>query len=370
MKHLRRLAFVGLALGLGFGVVGCGGCGGGGGSKRLEGAGSTFVEPMMKDWVGEYKKEKNQEVNYQGGGSGAGFNKMVSKEVDFGCSDAPLTDEQVKEAKDKGGDFIHVPIVAGAIAIVYNVPGFSEHDTLVLDRDTLIGIYTYKITNWKDPRILDLQTAQAIKDKLSQLSDQDAKILPAARSDPSGSTYILTDYFSKAGKDAWAPGKGTEVGWPEDPNPDPTKRTATAKQPKTAGVAKYVKDTKGAVGYVELTYALENKLSYASLKNHKKQVVKPDTQSVLNAAKAAEIPDDFRQLSITDADADQAYPISGVVFLIAFTKQQPGKGKALVDFLTWVLHDGQKRCEALHYTPLPENIVKKVDEKIKAIEAK
>jgi phosphate transport system substrate-binding protein len=310
---------------------------------RLEGAGSTFVDPMMQEWSKIYENEKRGQIDYQATGSGAGISKMMKKEVLFGCSDDPLSDKQITDAKK---EVLHIPLCMGALVIAYNLDGNPD---LVFDGQTLIDIYLGNIKKWNDDRIKKLQKPE-VADKLPDLD-----IAVAYRSDSSGSTAILTDYFTKVNKDAWKPGKGKTINFP-----------AGTGCKETNGVAGYVKGNKGAIGYVELLYAKNNGIKYASIVNSKGKTIAPTPKSITAAAASVKIPDDLRY-SITNADGDDAYPIAGTVWAIVYAQQPEDKAKPLADFLTWVTHDGQKHCEKLDYAPLPENIVKKIDEKIKKI---
>ncbi len=340
MRALRTLLLA--ALGVTATLVGLG-CGGSG-PRALQGAGSTFVDPLMQEWAVHYKKEKGITVNYQAKGSGAGISMMSEKKVDFGCSDAPLNDEQLDEAKNQGGDVIHVPLCMGAIVPAYNLPGVPD---LVFSGKALVDIYLGKITSWDDDALKKLNPNARLPAE---------KISVAYRSDSSGSTDILTDYFTKiAGKD-WTPGRGTAIKFP----------VGTGSK-GTDGVAGFIKQTRGAIGYVELIYA-HNKIPYGAVINRKGKAVKGSMKSVTAAAAAAEIPDDLRY-SITNAPGEDAYPIAGTVWAIVYTRQPARKVKPLRDFLTWITHDGQQYTDQLHYAALPDKLVKKIDAKLELIQA-
>jgi phosphate transport system substrate-binding protein len=355
-QGLARLALsvVGLSLVL---LSGCKKDDGGGSNeaKRLEGAGSTFVDPIMQEWSGLYQKEKSVEVNYQPKGSGAGIAMMTEKKVDFGCSDAPLNVEQLAKARAEGGEVLHIPLCMGGIVLAYNLPGDPE---LTFDAETLIHIYLGDIKKWNDDRLKKLNPK-------ADLPDLDIAV--TYRSDSSGSTYILTDYFVKVSEEAhkagqkdfpeWKPGRGTAIKFP----------VGTGSK-GTDGVAGYVKQTRGAIGYVELIYALKNSIPYGAVKNQKGKAIKADMKSVTAAAATAEIPPDLRY-SITNSPGEDAYPIAGTVWAIVYVKQPADKAKPLADFLTWITHDGQRHCSDLHYATLPEGLVHKIEEKIKLIEA-
>jgi phosphate transport system substrate-binding protein len=323
-------------------IIGCGS-----GGKTINGAGSTFVEPMMQEWASIYDKEKGIHVNYQGKGSSSGIGEMTEKRIDFGCSDAPFNDEQLATAKKNGGDVVHIPLCMGAIVPAYNLPGDLD---IVFSGDTLIDIYVGKITDWNDEALKKLNPK--IADRLPS-----KKISVAYRSEGSGSTYILTDYFTKVNKTAWTPGRGTAIKFP----------VGTGSK-GTDGVAGYVKATEGAIGYIELIYALKNDIKFGAVVNGAGKTIKADLKSVTAAAATAEIPDDLRY-SITNAPGDEAYPIAGTVWAIVYVKQPADKMQPVVDFLRWATHVGQKHCEKLHYAALPEGLVKKIDEKLKMVEA-
>ncbi len=324
-------------------VVGC--WGSGTTNPRLDGAGSTFVDPMMQAWSAAYKKEKKVEVNYQAKGSGAGINMMTEREVDFGCSDAPLNDEQLAKATAAGGDVVHIPLCMGAIVPAYNLPGITD---LTFDGRVLMDIYLGKIKHWNDKALAKLNPDVKLPDK---------EIAVAFRSDSSGSTYILTDYFTKIDKEAWTPGRSTAIKFP----------IGTGNK-GTDAVAGFVKGNEGAIGYVELIYALTNKITYAKMINREGKGIKADMKSVTAAAAGADIPDDLRY-SITNAPGEDAYPIAGTVWALVYVKQPAEKAKPLTDFLTWVTHDGQKLCETLHYAALPPVLVKKIEAKLAKIQA-
>jgi phosphate transport system substrate-binding protein len=333
MRSLCLASFV-----LGLCVIGCGES-----KPRLDGAGSSFIDPLMQEWASTYQKAKGVGLNYQMGGSGAGIKMMTAKEVDFGCSDAPLNEEQLKAANDSNGEVIHVPLAMGAVVLAYNLDGVPE---LTLDGPTLIGIFTGKITSWDDAAIAKLNPDAKLPKE---------KITVAYRSDASGTSYIFTDYLSSIDKSAWTPGKGTA----------PKFETGSGHK-GNAGVAGAVKATRGSIGYVELIYALKNDISYAKITNARGKAIKPDLKSVVAAAATAQIPDDLRY-SIVNAPGDEAYPIAGTVWALVFTKQPAAKAKQVKDFLWWATHEGQDKMEALHYARLPEALVKKIEAKLELI---
>lgn len=332
-----RFARMWLLLLVGLVSVGCGDE-----KVRLEGAGSSFVDPMMQEWAQIYKKEKGIAINYQSKGSGAGIKMMTGQEIDFGCSDAPLNDEQLNECKNVGGAVVHIPLCMGAIVPAYNLPDLPD---LIFDGPTLIAIYLGKITKWNDLALAKLNPGRNLPDE---------RITVAFRSDASGSTYILTDYFTQIDKAAWTPGKGTAPKFP----------IGTGAK-GSDGIAGLVRGTRGTIGYVEMIYALKNNISYGRVVNSKGKAITAETKSVTAAAATVELPDDLRY-SIVNAPGVEAYPISGTVWAITYVKQ--GKwGRQLKDFLWWVTHEGQKETENLHYAALPESLVKKIEAKLDSI---
>ena len=284
-------------------------------------------------------------INYQPIGSGGGKAQITAKTVDFGASDGPMSDEELGKAQ---GKVLHLPTVAGAVVITYNVP---DAGVLKLDGPTLAGIFSGKIKKWDDKAI----TVQNSGAKLPSLD-----ITVVHRSDASGTNYIFTDYLSAVSPE-WmtAPGKGTSVSWP-------TGMGAKGND----GIAQQIKDTPGAIGYVELIYAVQQKLTYATLKNADGEYVKASPQAVTAALATAKIPDDFR-FSMVNAPGKAAYPISGATWLLVYEDQADAtKGKALVGFLKWALSNGEKMAPSLAYAPLPDEVQKKVLARIDTIKVK
>jgi phosphate ABC transporter phosphate-binding protein len=316
----------------------------------LKGSGSTFVKPIMDKWVAEFAKiDANATINYQPTGSGAGINQMTDKAVDFGCTDAVMKKEQLDKAGTVGGEVVHIPLVMGGIVPAFNIPGV---DSLNLSGEVLAEIYLGKITKWNDAKI-------KADNPDAKLPDID--ILVVTRADSSGSTNIFTDYLSKVSTDFKKDvGSGTTVKWPQG-----IKGSA---EPQTSGVAGFVSQNKGAIGYIELFYALQNKIAYAGVKNREGKFVKASLESVTKAAENSlkTIRPDLR-FSITNAPGAESYPISGTTWAVLYVKQPEDKAKELVAFLTWVTHDGQKYCKDLDYAPLPKGLVEKIDEKLKEI---
>ena len=305
----------------------------------INGAGATFPYPMYSKWFSEYHNQHPDiQFNYQSIGSGGGIRQVTAGTVDFGASDGPMTDEQLAAAKTK---LLHVPTVLGSVVPAYNVPGIS--DSVKFTGQILADIYLGKITSWSDAAIAKVNPG---------VKFPNAPIVVVHRSDGSGTTYVYTDYLSKVSGD-WksGPGKGTSVKWPVG---------IGAKG--NEGVAGMVRQMEGAIGYVELIYAEQNKINYGSVQNAKGKFVKADLESTTAAAAAVAktMPSDFR-VSITNAPAPEAYPISSFTWLlIPVQSKDQAKGKIIHDFLQWMLGPGQEMTKALTYAPLPEEVNKRV----------
>jgi phosphate transport system substrate-binding protein len=306
-------------------------------AQKLTGAGSTFDYPIFSKWFSEYSAaHPGVEVNYQSIGSGGGIRQFCSGTVDFGASDMPMTDEMISSCGQK---LVHIPVVMGAVVPIYNVPGVSD---IRFSPDVLADIYLGKIVNWNDPRIA--------KDN-SGVHLPDLKIIVVHRSDGSGTSFVFTDYLSKVSKE-WAggPGKGTSPGWP-----------AGLGGKGNEGVAGLVRQLSGAVGYVELIYALQNNITFGEIRNASGNWVKGSISGVTEAAASSkQMPADYR-VSITDAPGPNAYPISSFSWiLVRVHAEDPAKGKVLKDMLSWIVKSGQSEEPALSYAPLPEGLVQKV----------
>jgi phosphate transport system substrate-binding protein len=319
----------------------------GGGAIQIQGSGSTFVKPIMDKWTSEYGKiNPNVRIDYQGTGSGAGIKAIQNQTADFGATDAAMTNDELKQSPD----IVHVPLVLGAVVLTYNLPDVKE--PLKLSPDVIADIYLGKIKKWNDERIKrDNPTAQL----------PDADITPVFRSDGSGTSYVFTDYLSKTSPE-W---KGA-IGATKNPQL-PSGIGIGAKG--NEGVMGQVKQTPNTIGYVELTFAKANNLPTALIKNGSGNFVEPNSDTVTNAAAemATQMPDDLR-LEITNANGANAYPISGMVYALVYKDQKDAaKGKALVDFLWWVTHDGEKFVRDLHYAPIPAEMVKRVETKLSSI---
>jgi phosphate transport system substrate-binding protein len=297
----------------------------------INGAGSSFDNPAFIKWFEVYAAgNPGIQFNYQSIGSGGGQKQLLNQTVDFGASDAPMSDTSMAGAP---GKILHLPIVAGGVAVIYNIPGDPK---LKLDGDTLASIYLGNITKWNDPKIAALNPGVNLPD---------LAIIPVHRSDGSGTTFIFTDYLT-AVNDAWAGSikKGTAVQWPSGIG-------IGAKG--SEGVAGQVRQLSGAIGYAELAYADQNKIPYADMKNAAGKFIPPAPDSVSAALATAKIPDDFR-FSMVNAPGDNAYPIAGPSWILIYQKQDGDRGKALVSFLKWAITDGQKISPSLDYAPLPD----------------
>ena len=306
-------------------------------AQKLTGAGATFPEPIYSKWFSEYSAaHPGVTINYQAIGSGGGVRQMTAGLVDFGASDMPVTDEQLSASKTK---LTHIPTVMGAVVASFNVPGVSD---LKFSPDVLADIYLGKITNWNDPRIA--------KDNAG-VSLPNLKIIVVHRSDGSGTSYIFTDYLSKVSSD-WAngPGRGASPSWPMGVggkgNP---------------GVAGLVRQLPGAIGYVELLYALQNHISFGEIKNAEGSWVKASIDGVTAAAASIkQMPSDYR-VSITNAPGKDAYPISSFTYLLVPLKfPDPDKGKVIKDLLSWIITSGEGEAAGLSYAPLPKSVSDKV----------
>jgi phosphate transport system substrate-binding protein len=308
----------------------------------INGAGATFPYPIYSKWFDEYAKvDPSVRFNYQSIGSGGGQKQILSQTVDFGASDGPMSDDNLSKAP---GKLLHIPTVAGAVVMTYNLPG---NPSLKLDGETIANIYLGTIKKWNDPKIAALNAG-------TKLPDTD--IVVVHRSDGSGTTFIFTDYLSKVSAE-WKQkvGNNTSVNWP----------TGIGGK-GNEGVSGQVKQTPGAIGYVELIYAIQNKMPYAEVKNAAGQFVKPTIESVTAALATANIPDDFR-FSMTNAPGSNAYPIAGATWLLVYEQQKdPAKGKKLVEFLKWALTKGEGMVKDLNYAPLPDpvqqRVLKRIDE--------
>lgn len=314
-------------------------------ATQLNGAGATFPYPLYSKWFDEYKKLKPEiSVNYNSIGSGGGIKALLEGTVHFGASDAPMTDQELAKAKIP---VLHVPTVLGADVMAYNLPSVKN---LKLTGEVIADIYLGKITKWNDPKIAAVNKGTALPDK---------DILVTYRSDGSGTTYIFTDYLAKVSPE-WKEkvGVGKSVSWP-----------VGIAGKGNEGVSGLVKQSEGAIGYVELIYAATNKLSFADVKNAAGQFVTPNPESVTAAAAGAlkNMPDDFR-VSITNAEGKKSYPIASFTYLLVPSSLSKENGKNIVDLMNWVVSPAaQKMAGPLEYAPLPGALVTKVKAKVATI---
>jgi len=317
----------------------------------INGAGATFPYPIYSKWFDMYHgKSPNTQFNYQSVGSGAGIKQVTEGTVDFGATDGPMNDEQLKAYQDKhGSGILHFPTVLGAAVPTYNVKGVSA--PLNFTPEALAGIFLGKVTKWNDPAI-------AGANKGVNLPAED--IVVVHRSDGSGTTYIWTDYLSKV-SDEWKSkvSKGTSVNWP-----------VGLGGKGNEGVTGQIKQTPNSIGYVELIYAVQNNIPYGTVKNSSGTFVKADLGSVTAAAAGAakDMPEDFR-VSITNAAGKSAYPIASFTWLLIPQKiQDAGKRDAIKGFLKWMMTEGQNSVEALSYAKLPKEVVAKEEKAISKIQ--
>jgi phosphate transport system substrate-binding protein len=315
-------------------------------AKGLTGAGSSFAAVLYSKWSDEYNKLTRVQVNYQSIGSGGGIKSIQDQTVDFGATDGPMTDEQMQAAK--GGGIFHVPTALGAVIPTYNVPGVTE--TLKFTPDTLAGIYLGDIKKWNDPKLVVDNPA---------LANIDQDITVVHRSDGSGTTFIWVDYLSSVSP-TWqqAVGRGTSVNWP-----------VGIGGRGNEGVAGEVKQDQYSIGYVELIYALQNKLGAGMVRNRAGKFVEPKLESVTAAAAAtsASVAPDLR-MSVVDAPGDNVYPIAGYTWILAYKNMtDKAKGVALTRYLWWGTHEGQKFTQELGYAPIPAEITTRSDQMIRQI---
>ena len=331
MKKLKVLAVLGALLAVASFAAAAG-------QVLLNAAGATFPYPIYSKWFDQYHAtHPNVQINYQSIGSGGGIRQLLDKTVDFGASDGPMNDDQLKQASVP---ILHFPTVLGAAVPSYNVPGVTGD--LNFTPEALAGIYLGKVSSWNDPAIASANPGV----KLPK-----ADIVVIHRSDGSGTTYIWTDYLSKVSPEWMKVGKGTSVNWP-----------VGLGGKGNEGVSALIEQTPGSLGYVELIYAVQNKMRYGAVKNATGAFVKADLASVSAAAAAAakEMPDDFRVSITNPANNKAAYPISSFTWLLIPSKfADAGKRDVVKDFLKWMMTDGQNSAEALSYAKLPKEVVAK-----------
>ena len=315
-------------------------------SVELVGAGATFPAPIYTKLFDQYAKEFGVKVNYQAIGSGGGQSQLKNKTVDFGATDVIMT---AKDLADAPAAIVHIPTVAGAVVLTYNLPGSPE---LRLTGDVVADVFLGKIKKWNDPRIMALNPSVKLPG---------TAITVVHRSDGSGTTGVFSDYLSKI-SDEWkqSVGSGTALSWP-----------AGVGAKGNPGVAGLVKQLPGGLGYVELIYALQNSMPYAQIKNKSGNWIKASLASTTAAANVA-VPDDVTKISLTDTDAADGYPISTFTWLILYKEQGYGnreqaKVQAMMKMISWMIHDGQKFAEPLSYATLPQAVVAKADAIIKSV---
>lgn len=309
----------------------------------INGAGASFPQPLYTKWFSAYAQvDRSVRFNYQGIGSGGGQKQILAETVDFGASDGPMSDENLAKAPRP---LWHIPTVAGAVVICYNLPGQPK---LKLEGGTIARIFLGKITKWNDAAIIAQNPGMELPDR---------EILVVHRSDGSGTSYIFTDYLSAVDQE-WAEkvGKNTAVKWP-----------VGLGGKGNAGVTGQIQQSPGAIGYVELAYAKQNHLPYAAVKNAAGHYVEPSIASVTAALASATVHDDFR-FSMVNAPGAEAYPIAGATWLLVYGQQKnPAKGQKLVEFLQWAFTKGETMAAALDYAPLPADLQARVLKQVQAI---
>jgi phosphate transport system substrate-binding protein len=335
-------------------LVSCGGGGGNAGGSdststddAIIGAGSSFDNPLFSKQFSEYNKTNGLKVNYQSVGSGAGISQLTAKTVDFGASDAPMNGKQ--DSALSGASAVHIPVTAGAVVLSYNLP--EVKDTLMLTPSVLADLFLGKITKWNDPAIAAINKGVKLPA---------TPIVIAHRSDGSGTSNIFTTYLSKV-SDEWSTkvGKGSSVNWP-----------AGLGGKGNEGVAGTIKQTPGAIGYIELAYAIQNNMPYAKMQNKAGNFITPSIASVTAAANI-QIPADTK-VSLTNTDAADGYPISGFSWVIIYKDQKYGdrsqdRATKLVKLISWMIHDGQQYSSALNYAPLSPAAVSAGDAVLKTV---
>jgi len=316
--------------------------------KRIEiqGAGATFPFPLYSKWVAEYQKvDPRIRINYQSTGSGGGIRQITERVIDFGATDAPMTEEELAKVS---GKILHIPTALGAVVLAYNLPGVSK---LNLSPEVVAGIFLGEIKNWNDPAIARLNSGAALPNR---------PIAVVYRTDGSGTTAVFTEYLSKV-----------NASWKEKVGAGKSVRFPVGLGAKgNEGVSGQMKITPGSMGYVELAYARQSRLAYAALQNSKGQFVEPSLESVTAAAQSVEeMPDDLR-ISIVDAPGELAYPMAAFTYILVYEEQaEVVKGKEMAQFLWWALHEGQRYGAALHYAPLPSQVITKAEAKLREMKS-
>ncbi|MBK6507500.1 MAG: phosphate ABC transporter substrate-binding protein PstS [Ignavibacteria bacterium] len=319
-------------------------------TSQLNGAGATFPYPLYSKWFNEYAKlNKDAKINYQSIGSGGGVKQITEGTVDFGASDSPMSTEEIEKANQKNNNsIIHIPTVIGSVVLTYNVPGIAKE--IKLTPEAIVGIFMGTIKKWNDPKIAKENTDISLPDK---------DIIVCYRTDGSGTTYVFADFLGKVSEE-WK----TKVGVAKDVR-FPVGQGGKGNE----GVTGLVKQLEYSIGYVELVYAMQNKLQYAYVKNADGEFVKPSLDALSKAAEQSvnEMPDDLRQ-SITNAKGKESYPISSYTYLLIYEKQKDQyKGKTLKEFLNWALTQGESFASELGYAPLPKVVIEKALQKVNKI---
>lgn len=328
--------------------IGSGGNSENSGSLRVQGSGASFPKPMYEKWMSEYGKlNPNAKFDYTANGSGAGINAIINQTSDFGASDAPMKDDELKKAPS---EILHIPTVLGAVVLTYNLEGVKE--PLKISGETIADIFLGKIKKWNDAKI---------KAENGSLNLPDKEIAVIYRADASGTTDVFTDYLSKISAE-WKEkvGRNKNMTLPE---------SIGSGAKGNDGVMGQIKQTPNSIGYVELTFAKAQNLPTAHIKNKTGKYVEATPEAVTSAAAAllSAMPEDLRA-EITNADGENSYPIASYTYVLIYKDQKDAtKGKAIVDFLWWATHDGEKFVKDLHYAPLPPEIVKKVETKLQSV---
>jgi phosphate transport system substrate-binding protein len=314
----------------------------------LNGAGATFPAPLYTRWFDAFYQLTGAKINYQAVGSGSGINQITSGTVDFGASDGIMTADQVTKAEAAYGPILHIPMTCGAVAVIYNIPGISSTTPIKLTGEVLADIYLKSITKWNDPKIVALNPDVPLPS---------TSIAVVHRSDGSGTTYIFTNYLSKVSNE-WSTkvGNATSVNWPGDIGGS-----------GSTGVAGQVQQIPGSIGYVELAYALQNNIAFATLKNASGNYITPTLASTSKAAEGVTLSDDMKVM-LTNSTNPEAYPIVGFTWILVY-KNQTDKAKAetLVKMLWWAIHKGQEYTDPLTYARLSSDAVAKAEKEIQSI---
>lgn len=351
---LNRPVLTATSLAIAVGLVSCGGPGQQAGEEgapgsadvvSLSGAGASFPAPLYQRWFSEYNNENpNIQISYQSVGSGAGIKQFLEQTVDFGATDAPLTEEERAQFPEERGRPIQIPTVGGAVVFAFNLSGV---DSLQLSRDAYCGIVQGDITNWNDPAIASANEGVALPD---------SPITFVHRSDGSGTTFIFTNHIGTVCPN-WTAGVGKSVEWP-----------VGVGGKGNEGITANVKQTEGAVGYVEFAYARENNLSMAALENNAGNYIEPSPSAAARATEGVQVPEDFAVL-LPDPSGEDAYPIIGLTFLLLYAEyDEPAKAETLTNVVNWALSEGDQYAEELGYAPLSQELQAKVIEEIQAVQ--